>query len=177
MSYTIREATADDLDEVMALTIELAEYERMADEVVSTPEHFRRAMFGDDAVVKVTLVETEAREVAGHALWHRTFSTFLGETGIWLEDLFVRPAYRGNGYGRALLEHLRAQTAGRIEWDVLDWNQRAIGFYERMGAAPGTGWTRYRWPPDGRSAEAGAAAHSRSDRRLLEGSGGAAGSG
>ncbi|MHB1582385.1 MAG: GNAT family N-acetyltransferase [Acidimicrobiales bacterium] len=148
MSYTIRPATADDVDEVMALTLELAEYEEMAGEVVSTPEHLRRAMFGDDAVVKVSLVETDAGEVAGHALWYRTFSTFLGETGIWLEDLFVRPPYRRRGIGRALLEHLRSLTSGRIEWDVLDWNRRAIGFYERMGATPGTGWTRYRWSPD-----------------------------
>lgn len=166
MSYTIREATADDLDEVMALTIELAEYEQMADEVVSTPEHFRRAMFGDDAVVKVTLVETGAGEVAGHALWHRTFSTFLGETGIWLEDLFVRPAYRGNGYGRALLEHLRSLTCGRIEWDVLDWNHRAIGFYERMGAVPGSGWTRYRWSPEAVSAGTGPSAGPSADAAL-----------
>lgn len=104
-------------------------------------------MSGPDPVVRVSLLETDEGVVAGHVLWFRTFSTFLGEPGIWLEDIFVRPAYRGRGYGRALLEHLRTLGAGRIEWDVLDWNADAMGFYERMGAVPSTGWTRYRWAP------------------------------
>ena len=147
LSFTIRQATAADAEEVMALTIELAEFEEMTHHVISTPAHFRRAMAGPDPVIRVSLLELEDGAVAGHALWYRTFSTFLGEPGIWLEDLFVRPAHRGRGYGRALLEHLRSLTGGRIEWDVLDWNRQAMGFYERMGASPGTGWTRYRWVP------------------------------
>ena len=83
------------------------------------------------------------------ALWFPTFSTFLGRPGIWLEDLFVRPAHRGDGYGKALLTTLMAMSPGRVEWTVLDWNQPSIDFYHSLGAEPVDGWTRYRWvaPP------------------------------
>ena len=87
--------------------------------------------------------------VVGMALWFPTFSTFLGRPGIWLEDLFVRAEARGNGHGLALLQHLRGLTDGRVEWAVLDWNTPSIEFYERLGARPLEGWTRYRWSPDG----------------------------
>ena len=83
--------------------------------------------------------------MAGFALWFRTFSTFLGRPGIWLEDLFVRPSSRGRGHGRALLDALRELTDGRVEWAVLDWNESSIAFYESLGARPVPGWTRYRW--------------------------------
>lgn len=146
--YVIRQATEADLDEVMALTRELAQFEEMADELAATPAQFRRALFGPDPVATVSLQQTDQGEVAGHALWFRTFSTFLGEPGIWLEDLYVRPAFRGRGWGRALLEHLRSSTAGRVEWDVLEWNEKAIGFYGRLGASVHKGWTRYRWSPE-----------------------------
>jgi GNAT superfamily N-acetyltransferase len=79
------------------------------------------------------------------ALWFRTFSTFLGVPGIWLEDLFVRPAFRGRGLGRALLEDLFERSPGRVEWAVLDWNEPSIAFYRSLGAEPVDGWTRYRW--------------------------------
>ena len=81
----------------------------------------------------------------GFALWYRTFSTFLGRPGIWLEDLFVREEHRSRGYGRALLDALRSRTDGRVEWAVLDWNEPSIEFYQRLGARPVEGWTRYRW--------------------------------
>ena len=81
----------------------------------------------------------------GHALWYRTFSTFLGKTGIWLEDLYVRPGHRRRGYAGALLAHLRMMTDGRLEWEVLEWNAPAMDFYQRLGARPMAGWTRYRW--------------------------------
>ena len=87
--------------------------------------------------------------MVGLALWYVTFSTFTGRPGIWLEDLFVLPEARARGHGRALLEALMQRTRGRLEWAVLDWNAPAIQFYERLGARPVDGWTRYRWtgPP------------------------------
>ncbi len=143
----IREATEADADEVLALIGELADYEKLADQAVATAEDVRQALAGP--VVTVSLLEADDGAVAGMALWFRTFSTFAGRHGIWLEDLFVRPVHRGRGYGRALLDHLRAQTDGRVEWAVLDWNEPAIGFYRNLGARPLDGWTTYRWPPPG----------------------------
>ena len=143
----IREATEADADEVLALIGELADYEKLADQAVATAEDVRQALAGP--VVTVSLLEADDGAVAGMALWFRTFSTFAGRHGIWLEDLFVRPVHRGRGYGRALLDHLRAQTDGRVEWAVLDWNEPAIGFYRNLGARPLDGWTTYRWSPPG----------------------------
>ncbi len=91
------------------------------------------------------MIEDADGVLAGHALWYRTFSTFLGQTGIWLEDIFVRPEHRRQGHATALLQHLREQTDGRLEWEVLEWNQPAMDFYQRLGARPMGGWTRYRW--------------------------------
>lgn len=104
-------------------------------------------MFGPEPAAEVVLA-TNRDEPAGFALWFRSFSTFLSKPGIYLEDLFVFPAFRGRGLGRRLLEHL-AHTAiergfGRVEWSVLDWNADAIRFYESLGAKPVTDWTRYR---------------------------------
>jgi len=141
---SIREATVDDVDEILALINELAEFEELAGHVVCTTEDLRRELFGPDPTVRVSLV-VDGTAVAGMALWFPSFSTFLGRRGIWLEDLFVRAPYRRRGYGRALLDHLRSSADGRVEWEVLDWNQRAIDFYETLGAAPVQGWTKYRW--------------------------------
>ena len=124
---------------------ELAEFEHLSDQVVITEDDLARALFGSDAVASDTVVDLGDGTLAGHALWFRTFSTFLGKTGIWLEDLYIRPAHRGQGFGVALLRHLRQQTAGRLEWEVLEWNAPAIDVYERMGARPMSGWTKYRW--------------------------------
>jgi GNAT superfamily N-acetyltransferase len=143
---TLREATADDLDEITALIRELAEYEHMVDDVVLDAEQVRGHLFGPDPAARVLLAEVDG-EVAGFALWFRTFSTFLGVPGIWLEDLFVRPQHRGSGLGQALLHALRQRTDGRVEWSVLDWNEPSIGFYQALGARPLEGWTTYRWPP------------------------------
>jgi len=143
----IRAATQDDLAEIAALICELAEFEKMTDEVVWTIDQLDRHLFGPDPAAHVVLAATDDGEVVGMALWFRTFSTFLGLPGIWLEDLFVRPEHRGGGHGLALLLHLRTLTAGRIEWTVLDWNAPSIAFYERLGARPVDGWTRYRWMP------------------------------
>ncbi len=144
----IRSAAADDAQEVLSLIRELARFERMEDEVACTVDDLRRELFDADPVARVSLV-TEGGAVAGMALWFPTFSTFLGRRGIWLEDLFVREAWRGRGHGRALVEHLRTLVDGRVEWAVLDWNRRAVDFYESLGARPVEGWTTYRWLPPG----------------------------
>jgi GNAT superfamily N-acetyltransferase len=141
----VRPAGPADVSEVLSLINELAEFEELADEVVCTEEDLHRALFGPEAVVTVSLAVDEEGGVAGHALWYRTFSTFLGRTGIWLEDLYVRPSHRRKGVARQLLDHLRAQTTGRVEWEVLDWNAGAIAFYQGLGARPLGGWTKYRW--------------------------------
>jgi len=142
---SIRDATVDDVDEILALITELAEFEELAGHVVCTTDDLHRDLFGPGAVVQVSLVVDDDATVAGMALWFPSFSTFLGRSGIWLEDLFVREPYRRRGYGRALLDNLRARTDGRVEWEVLDWNHRAIDFYETLGASPVVGWTKYRW--------------------------------
>ena len=141
----LRSATADDLSEICALIRELAAYEHLTYEVVFTESDLERHLFGPQRFARVTIAETDEGEVAGFALWFPTFSTFLGEPGIWLEDLYVRPEHPNRGLGRALLEDLRARTDGRVEWAVLDWNEPSISFYKALGARPVTGWTRYRW--------------------------------
>ena len=141
----LRPARPDDLDEICNLIDELAAYEQLEDEVVYRREQVHQQLFGLEPAAHVLMAETEGGAVAGMALWYRTFSTFLGASGIWLEDLFVRPEHRGRGYGLAMLQHLRALTEGRVEWAVLDWNSPAIEFYRKLGASPVEGWTRYRW--------------------------------
>lgn len=143
----IRNATEADLDEICALIVDLAEYERLSHEVEFDRDEMHTHLFGPNPAASVLIAETDEGAVAGFALWFRTFSTFLGRPGIWLEDLFVRPAHRGRGYGLALLEALRAMTDARVEWAVLDWNEPSIRFYEALGAKPVSGWTRYRWMP------------------------------
>lgn len=141
----VRDAGPDDVDEIGRLIQELAAYEELEHEAVASLEDLRAVMFGPNPVVRVSLATETDGTVVGYALWYRTYSTFTGRTGIWLEDLFVRPAHRGTGHGRALLEYLRGRTDGRVEWDVLDWNTPAIGFYENLGARARQGWTKYRW--------------------------------
>ena len=141
----LRAARETDLEAICALIGELAEYEHLEHEVVLEPEVVRQHLFGPEPAAHVVMAETGSGEVAGFALWFTTFSTFLGRPGIWLEDLFVRPEFRGRGLGRALLEHLRGLTDGRVEWAVLDWNEPSIAFYDALGARPVDGWTRYRW--------------------------------
>lgn len=142
---TVRAAGPDDLAEIAALIRELAEYEHLADAVAwSDPEVLRPHLFGASAVASVLLAVDDADSVAGFALWFPTFSTFLAQPGIWLEDLFVRPAHRREGHAFALLETLRSMTGGRVEWSVLDWNEPAQRFYRTLGAAPIDGWTTWR---------------------------------
>lgn len=146
MTVTLRPARRDDLDVILTLVRELAAYEHLEHEVSFDPRDFARHLFGAEAVASVLIAEVDGA-VAGFALWFPSFSTFLGRPGIWLEDLFVRPVHRGAGLGMALLDELRTMTDGRVEWNVLDWNEPAIGFYRRIGASPVDGWTTYRWLP------------------------------
>ncbi len=141
----IRPAAEADVPELVAMIRELAEFENLSDQVVITEDDLARTLFGPDAMAQDSVIEDGNGGLAAHALWYRTFSTFLGKTGIWLEDLYVRPEHRRNGYGRDLLTFLRQQTQGRLEWDVLEWNAPAMDFYQRLGARPMAGWTRYRW--------------------------------
>jgi GNAT superfamily N-acetyltransferase len=143
----IRAATEDDVPLILSLIKELAEYERLSHEVVATEEVLRDALFGERRVAEV-LICHHRDEPAGFALFFFNFSTFLGKPGIYLEDLYVRPQFRGMGFGKALLACLakraRERGCGRLEWWVLDWNEPAIRFYQSLGAVPMEDWTVYR---------------------------------
>jgi GNAT superfamily N-acetyltransferase len=141
---TLRDATPDDVPEILALIHELAEYEKAADDVAASEDDLHKHLFGDRPAAHVVLAEADG-QVAGFAFWYPTFSTWVGRPGIWLEDLFVRPQFRKRGLGLALLQDLRRRTDGRVEWAVLDWNEPSIDFYESLGARPVEGWIRYRW--------------------------------
>jgi GNAT superfamily N-acetyltransferase len=151
VGLTIRAARPADRDLVFAFIRDLAEYEKLADEVVTTPDEIARALFADHPRVFCDLAEWDG-EPAGFALWFYNFSTFRGRHGIYLEDLFVKPAFRSKGIGKALLQHLakRAVDEGcaRVEWWVLDWNEPAIKFYESLGAIPMEEWTVFRLTGD-----------------------------
>ena len=143
----IRAATSDDVPLILRFIRELADYERLAHEVVATAESLTETLFGDAPYAEVVIAEEDS-EPAGFALFFHNYSTFLGRPGIYLEDLYVRPELRGRGYGRALLRHL-AQLAverrcGRLEWAVLDWNEPAIRFYRSVGARSVDEWTIFR---------------------------------
>jgi GNAT superfamily N-acetyltransferase len=142
----IRDARRSDLDEIIALVHELAAYEREPEAVVLDRDVFAEHLFGPEAAARTLVAEHEGA-VAGFALYYRTFSTWLGRDGIWLEDLFVRPQFRRHGLGRALLDALRSRTDGRVEWAVLDWNEPALSFYREAGAQPVEGWTIWRVTP------------------------------
>jgi GNAT superfamily N-acetyltransferase len=150
-NFQIRLAERSDVATILALIRELAEYERAPDEVVATEDQLRENLFGPRPAAEV-LIGEEAGEPVCFALFFHNFSTWMGRPGLYLEDLFVRPAVRGKGYGRALLVRL-AQLAhergcGRMEWAVLDWNEPAINFYRSLGAAPNEEWTIFRLTRD-----------------------------
>jgi GNAT superfamily N-acetyltransferase len=144
----IRVATPDDLPAIGRMIRELAEYEREPDAVKATPAQLDEALFGPDAVASALLALDPGGEPAGLALWYRSFSTWDGVPGIYLEDLFVRQSQRGSGLGRALLSALAAIVVhrgwSRLEWSVLTWNSEAIAFYGSLGGRPLDGWQTYR---------------------------------
>jgi GNAT superfamily N-acetyltransferase len=144
---SVRAASDEDLPLILSFIKELAEYEHLSHEVVATEETLRHWLFGGSPVAEV-LIGEDREGPAGFALFFHSFSTFLGRPGIYLEDLYVRPEFRGRGIGRALLVDLaklaKERGCGRLEWSVLDWNEPAIGFYKGIGASPVGGWTVYR---------------------------------
>ena len=149
--FRIEPATEGDVPLILGLIKDLAEYERMSNEVVATEDGLRATLFGAHPSAEVILAYA-GREPAGFALFFHNYSTFLGRPGLYLEDLCVVPAFRGRGYGKALLIRL-AQIAverdcGRFEWSVLDWNEPAIGFYKKLGAVPMEDWTIFRLTGD-----------------------------
>ena len=132
---------------ILSFIKELAEYERLSHEVSATEDLLRVHLFGERREAEVVIGQ-HADEPAGFALFFHNFSTFLGRPGIYLEDLYVKPAFRGNGIGRAMLVYLaglaKERDCGRLEWSVLDWNEPAIGLYRGVGAVPMDDWTVYR---------------------------------
>jgi GNAT superfamily N-acetyltransferase len=138
MELQIVPARPEDVPIVLGLINALAEYERMSDQVVATEQGLRAWLFGDRPAAEVVLARADG-SVVGFALFFHNFSTFLGRPGLYLEDLFVVPEWRGRGIGRKLMAHLAeiavSRGCGRMEWSVLDWNRPAIGFYERIGAS------------------------------------------
>ena len=152
-----RFATAEDVPEILFFIRSLAEYEKMLDQVVATEEGLREWIFVQKRA-EVFFARAEGMNV-GFALFFHNFSTFLGRGGIYLEDIFVLPEYRGRGYGKAILMELariaRERGCGRLEWACLDWNEPSIRFYRSLGAVPLDEWTVYRVAGDALSALAG----------------------
>ena len=143
----IRPATEDDVPIILSLIRELAAYERLSHAVVATEGLLRESLFGERRGAEVLIACCKGAP-AGFALFFHSFSTFLGRPGIYLEDLYVKPEFRGRGIGRALLTHLarlaKERGCGRLEWAVLDWNEPAIKLYKSIGAVPMDEWTVYR---------------------------------
>jgi GNAT superfamily N-acetyltransferase len=147
VEHVIRAAAPADVPVVLELVRELAEYEREPDAVVATEADLHAALFGPDPSAGCQVAELDGA-VVGFALWYRSFSTWQGRPGLWLEDLFVRPEARGGGLGRELLRSLAQVCVDRgwtrFEWWVLDWNTPAQGFYRSLGARPEDDWTVWR---------------------------------
>ena len=144
---SIRPATIADTEEILAMIYELALYEKAPDEAKATREQIIDTFFCKDPKVFCEIVEVDGA-VAGLAIWFLNYSTWQGKHGIYLEDLFIRPEFRGAGYGKALLKHLASicddRGYGRFQWWVLDWNEPAIEFYKSLGAVAMDEWTVYR---------------------------------
>ncbi|HVT73828.1 MAG TPA: GNAT family N-acetyltransferase [Lacunisphaera sp.] len=143
MPCHLRAATAADVPLILRFIGELADYEKLRHEVVATEEALRRTLFAEPPAAHVVLAESNGAP-AGFALYFFNYSTFLARPGLYLEDLFVRPEFRGAGIGKALLLHLakiaNTRGCGRMEWAVLDWNEPAKGFYRKLGAVPLDDW-------------------------------------
>jgi GNAT superfamily N-acetyltransferase len=144
-------ATERDAPVILTLIKALAQYERMSADVTADEAGLRASLFGPAPAAEAVIARAGGEPV-GFALWFHSYSTFLGRRGLYLEDLFVVPEWRGRGVGRALLTHLAqvavARNCGRMEWSVLNWNEPAIGFYRGLGASPMDDWTVFRLTGD-----------------------------
>jgi GNAT superfamily N-acetyltransferase len=144
---TIRKATKDDASIILDFIKELAEFEKLSHEVVATTEQLEETLFGERPDAEVFIANYQDQP-AGFSLFFYNYSTFLGQRGIYLEDLYVKESLRGKGIGKALLINLAKyaveQGCGRFEWSVLDWNEKAIDFYKSLGAEPMDEWTVHR---------------------------------
>ncbi len=147
MTFTIRDATPDDVDTILRFITELAIFEKAEHEVEATVESLTQSLFGPDAVTGAAILDIDG-VAAGFAIWFFSYSTWQARNGLYLEDLYISPQYRGSGGGKALLRHLAKlaveKGCGRFEWSVLDWNEPAIRVYEAVGAEPQNEWIRYR---------------------------------
>ena len=147
MAVTLHSATIDDVPLIRQFIRDLADYERLADAAVVTEDDLRASLFGERPAAEVIIAACDGA-AAGFALFFHNYSTFLGRKGLYLEDLFVRPEFRGRGIGVALFRELARiaveRNCGRIEWWVLDWNESAIEFYKSRGAEPMSDWTVFR---------------------------------
>ena len=143
MTLIIRDAARSDAPQIVQFIRDLADYEKLGGEMEATAADIERELFGTNPRVFCQIAELDGRP-AGFALWFYTFSTFVGRQGLWLEDLFVKPELRGHGIGKALLVDLAQRCVreklGRFEWNVLDWNQPSIEFYQSQGAVFMDGW-------------------------------------
>jgi GNAT superfamily N-acetyltransferase len=151
MMFAIRPARPDDLEAILQMIRELAEYEKLLSAVKATAENLSAALFGPKPVAEALVAEVEG-STDGFALFFSTFSTFVGKPGIYLEDLYVRPHRRGQGIGKAFFREIAklavARGCGRLEWVVLNWNEPALTFYRGLGAIPLSDWTVQRLTAD-----------------------------
>lgn len=145
--FEIRPAVVDDVPVIFSFIKKLADYEKLAHEVVATEKSLRETLFGARKTAEVAIGYFEKKPV-GLVLFFHNYSTFLGKPGLYIEDLFVDDSYRRRGFGAALLGHVARlaieRNCGRLEWSVLDWNQPAIDFYKKLGAVPMSDWTVFR---------------------------------
>jgi len=152
VSFAIRKARTEDTPLILQMIRELADFEQLLDQVTADEATLRHSLFSDPKGPEALIAEENGRPV-GFVLFFHNFSTFLGKKGIYIEDLYVRPECRGKGYGEALLKEICLLAIERkcrqVDWCVLDWNERAINFYKKMGAFPRSEWTIFRLSKEG----------------------------
>ena len=151
MTCVIRYASLDDASTILAFIKELAAYEKLENHVVATVDDITQTLFSSNPRAEVLILEVDQKP-AGFALFFHNYSTFLGKYGIYIEDIYVQEAYRGQGLGKRLLSHVcqiaQERNCGRVEWWCLDWNKPSIDFYTNLGAEPMSDWTVYRLNKD-----------------------------
>ncbi|MBK7632716.1 MAG: GNAT family N-acetyltransferase [Ignavibacteriales bacterium] len=147
----IRFANKEDVPAIFSLIEELAEFEKLSNQIRTNEAELKQTLFGVERFVEILIAEFDG-QIVGQALFFKNFSTFLGKPGIYLEDLYVKPKMRGKGVGKALLDKIisiaKERNYGRVEWSVLDWNESAINFYKKIGAVPMEEWKLFRLTSD-----------------------------